>query len=413
LPAGRCRKKEIIVIRKLAGPFLTVVLLAYFLTLVLHISANLNSYQWDFRTHRQAGEIFASGANPYNAAILFPRTHTHFLYTYPPATLFFYRLFSLTDYNTAFHVFLFVKCALLIGLVVFWQREFLKKDADSLFYLFCLLAFNSAVFLDLIAGNINLVEQVLLWLAFSFYIKGRLKLFCAFVLAAAAFKMTPAFFLILLLLGDERQKYKYFPAACGVFLAYLAVQYIIVPDLFTGFIKNALTVVGESGGVVPSTYKLVSDLVQGIAQVSATAVPGGVAAVIAAVLAGGTLYLTYRAWLQLQHCPTPKREMLTVFLVCLVYALIHPRFKDYMYLLLLVPAYYLIKNIRHTRAAPLLFILFVLSGQRLVLPIASSVMALVWDYYPLMVAYCVWGLYLYEITCAREQPLKAKSTARQ
>lgn len=399
-------------VRKLAGPFLTVVLLAYFLTLVLHISANIDSYQWDFRTHRQAGKIFSSGANPYDADILFPRARTRFLYTYPPATLFFYRLFSLTDYPTAFHVFLFIKCALLIGLVVFWKREFLKKDGDSLFFLFCLLAFNSAVFLDLIAGNINLVEQVLLWLAFSFYVRRRLKRFCAFVLAAAAFKMTPAFFLILLLLGDERGKYKYFLAACGIFLAYLAVQYIIVPDLFTGFIKNALTVVGESGGVVPSTYKFISDLVQGIAKISATTVPAAVPALITAALAAVTLYLTYRAWRQLKTRPAPEREMLTVFLICLVYALIHPRFKDYMYLLLLVPAYYLIKNIRFTRAAPFLFILFVLSGQRLLLPVASSVMALVWDYYPLMVAYCAWGLYLHEITCTRAHSVK-KSAAPQ
>jgi len=29
----------------------------------------------------------------------------------------------------------------------------------------------------------------------------------------------------------------------------LLIQYIIVPDLFTGFIKNALIVVGESGDV--------------------------------------------------------------------------------------------------------------------------------------------------------------------
>jgi len=400
-------------VRKIAGPFFTVVLLAYFLTLVLHISGNLNSYQWDFRTHRQAGQIYASGANPYDADILFPRAHTRFLYTYPPVTLFFYRLFSLTDYKSAFHIFLFVKCALFIGLVYFWKREFLKKDADSLFYLFCLLAFNSTVFLDLIAGNINLAEQVLLWLAFGFYIKARLKLFCAFVLAAASFKMTPAFFLVLLLLSDDCQKYKYFLGACGVFLAYLGIQYLIVPDLFTGFIKNALTVVGESGGVVPSTYKLIGDLAGTVAKISGTTVPRIVPFAIAAMLAAGILYLTYRAWVQLKHRPLPDRQMLTVFLVCLAYALIHPRFKDYMYLLLLVPAYYIIKNIRHTKAAPFLFVLFILSGPRLLLPVAASVMSLVWAYYPLIVAYCVWGLYLYEIAASREHPVESKASRRK
>jgi hypothetical protein len=52
---------------RIAGP---LILLAYFITLVLHISANSDQYQWDFRTHRLAGEIFASGSDPYDPAVL-------------------------------------------------------------------------------------------------------------------------------------------------------------------------------------------------------------------------------------------------------------------------------------------------------------------------------------------------------
>jgi hypothetical protein len=33
----------------------------------------------------------------------------------------------------------------------------------------------------------------------------------------------------------------------------------------------------------------------------------------------------------------------------------------------------------------------------MMLPIAASLYDIVWNYYPLMVAYCVWGIYLYEI----------------
>jgi len=77
-------------------------------------------------------------------------------------------------YKSAFHIFLIAKCILLTGLIYFWKREFIKTNAYALFGLFCLFAFNSAVYRDLIAGNINLVEQVLLWLAFFFYMKHRL-----------------------------------------------------------------------------------------------------------------------------------------------------------------------------------------------------------------------------------------------
>ena len=232
--------------KKICGIGLTVVLLVYFATLVLHISANDDKYQWDFRTHRKAGEIFASGKNPYDPDILMTQEDADFLYTYPPVTLFFYQLFTLTPYKTAFHVFLISKCILLVGLIYLWRREFLKQAAGPLFYLFCLLAFNSAVFRDFIAGNVNLIEQVMLWLAFCFYLRRKLVLFCIFCLLAASFKMIPIFFLVLLLLSDDKKKYIYFAGSAGAFLLYLLVQYIAAAELFAGFIRNALIVVGTS-----------------------------------------------------------------------------------------------------------------------------------------------------------------------
>ena len=389
--------------KKILGPIFIIIIFIYFVTIVLHISAYVDDYQWDFRTHREAGKIFASGSDPYDSEVLFPRARTHFLYTYPPVTLFLYQLFSMTDYTTAFHAFLILKCILLIGLVYFWKREFLKDDADPFFFLFCLLAFNSAVFLDLIAGNINLVEQVFLWLAFSFYIKERQVLFSVFVLLAASFKMTPAFFLILLLLWDDPKRYKYFLISAGAFLAYLLVQYIIVPEFFTQFIRNALTVVGEKGGVVPATSKLIGDLFQVIGQISGTAIPGVVQTAVIGIIAAGVIYLTYQAYLRLNRIETTDRKMITVFLVCLLYALIHPRFKDYAFLLLIVPSYYAIKNIRYTKVAPFLFILFILSSDRMELPVASSIMSFIWAYYPLLVAYAVWGILINEIFAAARE----------
>ncbi|MBW2582227.1 MAG: DUF2029 domain-containing protein, partial [Deltaproteobacteria bacterium] len=235
--------------KKIFGIVGLVFLLVYFLTLVLHISANFDQYQWDFRTHRKAGEIFASGLDPYDSSILFPQAQTPFLYNYPPVTLYFYRFFALFDYKSAFHIFLIAKCILLIGLIHFWKREFIKTNAYALFCFFCFFAFNGAVYRDLIAGNINLVEQILLWLAFFFYIKHRLILFCTFCLLAASFKMTPTFFLVLLLLADDKKKYQYFVCSGFAFFGYLLVQYIIVPDMFTSAIRNAFAVVSERGTV--------------------------------------------------------------------------------------------------------------------------------------------------------------------
>jgi hypothetical protein len=248
----------------------------------------------------------------------------------------------------------------------------------------------------MIAGNINLVQQALLWLGFSFYMKGKLKLFCLLTLIAASFKVTPIFFLALLLLSDDKEKFKYFFGAGAAFLAYLLIQYLVVPDLFTGFIKNAIIVVGEKGGVVPSTNKLIAGLAESMSKITGVTISQSFESAMFIILAAAVVFFSYKACMRLKRLEVKNRPMIEIFMVCLVYALIHPRFKDYGYILLLVPSYFIIKNIRYTKIAPFLFILFIMS-HRMMLPIAASVYDLLWAYYPLLVAYCVWGLYLHEI----------------
>jgi hypothetical protein len=80
-----------------------------------------------------------------------------------------------------------------------------------------------------------------------------------------------------------------------------------------------------------------------------------------------------------------------------VYALIHPRFKDYAYMLLIVPSFYIMKNIRFTKAFPFIFIFAILASPHLMLPGIDVLSSVLWQYFPLMIAYTIWGLYLYEI----------------
>ncbi len=383
--------------KKVIAGLITILMGLYFVTLILHISANYTHYQWDFRTHRKAGEIFAAGKNPYDADILMSQQDGDFLYTYPPVTLFFYRLFTLTPYKIAFHVFLISKCILLFGLIYFWRREFLKPAAGPLFYLFCLLAFNSAVFRDFIAGNVNLIEQVMLWLAFCFYLRRKLILFCIFCLLAASFKMTPIFFLVLLLLSDDKQKYIYFAGSAGAFFLYLLGQYIAAPELFSGFIRNALIVVGERGTVVPSTFTLLSDIFKWVSQNAGIVVPQAIQFSLFLVFVAAVVFFSHKAYRRLQHLNLEDKEIISLFLVCLVYALIHPRFKDYAHMLLLPPAYYMIRNTRFTPAVPFIFFLSILVYPPFIVPGTELIFSFFWKYYPLMIVYTIWGMYLHEI----------------
>ncbi|MDB4264857.1 hypothetical protein N9893_02200, partial [bacterium] len=181
-------------------------------------------------------------------------------------------------------------------------------------------------------------------------------------------------------------------------------QYLIVPDLFTGFIKNALEVVGEPGGVVPSTNKLIAGIFEIVAKITGLTMPPAVQSAIFIVIAAAVVIFSYKACLRLKQAQIDNRAMLEVFVVCLVYALIHPRFKDYGYILLIVPSFYIIKNIHYTKITPFLFILFIMSN-RMMLPIVSSIYDIVWAFFPLMVAYCVWGVYLYEIFSLNDEKI--------
>jgi hypothetical protein len=400
---------------RLFGWVVAGLLLLYYLTLVLHISANYEQYQWDFRTHRQAGLIFAAGENPYDPQILSGKAGTRLLYTYPPATLFFYRLLALTDYRTAFHIFLFIKSILLIGLIYFWKREFLEQEADAFFFIFCLLAFNTAVYRDIIAGNINLVEEAFLWLGFWFFMKHRLALFCMSILMAASFKMIPIVFLGLLLLAEDRRKFWYLSGAAAVFLIYLLIQYWAAPQLFAGFIRNASEVVAERGALAPSTFTLLRDVFQFLGKNMGLDVPPAGRIAVVVVLAAVVFFLTVKAHVRLKQLQSENTEKTEVFLACLVYALIHPRFKDYAYVLLLVPAYYIIKNAGSVRPFGFIFILCIFSVRDFVLPGTGFLFGLFWEYYPLMLAYGIWAIYLYEIKrnfLPAENYVENKSTSR-
>ena len=384
--------------KKVIAGLVTILLGLYLITLILHISANYTQYQWDFRTHRKAGEIFADGKNPYDAGILISQEGGEFLYTYPPVTLFLYWLFSLPSYKSAFHIFLIAKCILLFGLIYFWRTEFLNRSAGPLFFLFCLLAFNSAIFRDLIAGNINLVEQVMLWLAFFFHLRHQLVWFCIFCLLAASFKIIPIFFLVLLLLSGDKKRYFYFAGSAGVFFLYLLVQYVVAPHLFNGFIRNALIVVGERGTIVPSTFTLLSDIFKWISQNIGIVVPQAIQFILFLLFVAAVTFFSHKAYKRLQQLDLKDKEIISLFLVCLVYALIHPRFKDYAHMLLLPPAYYIIKNTRYTSAVPFVYFLSILVYPPFIVPGTEIVFSFFWKYYPLMIVYTIWVMYLHEIS---------------
>jgi len=373
-----------------------VALLIYGLGLIVKIAQNDNN-QWDFWIYYNSARAHALGLNPYDEKVLseLAQGTLRFCFAYPPLTLYFFRPFAMLDFNTAFHLYLSLKCLLLIGLIYWWEKAFLQKEDGALFYFFCLVGFNAAIYIDLGAGNVSILEQLLMWLAFAFYLKRRWLLFCAFILLASAFKMVPIVFLALLWFAEEKKKYLYFAGASLGFCVMMLLSYLVSPFLFEEFVRDTIGRADWERGIVnPSTLACLREAFDLLAGKTGVMVPQLAQRALFVAIAAAVVVVTWRAM-------SIKRDsLISLYLACLVYALIMPRFKDYSYIILILPAYFILKkmNVKAWVFILLLPLLYPVNPANGILPMPGFdiMVKLLSEYYTLFMAYGIWTLYMYE-----------------
>src|SRR5579871_5430785 len=102
--------------------------LAWVILLTINIWTNHDRLLWDTWTSFFAMKAWTDGADPYAHGIVPAGTakYTHYLFPYPPLTLFLFSPFAAIGENFPY-VFYVFKLALLGGLVWLWKRYFLAK----------------------------------------------------------------------------------------------------------------------------------------------------------------------------------------------------------------------------------------------------------------------------------------------
>ncbi len=375
-----------------------LVWLLYFAYCVYYLVDKFEEHHWDFQMQYGAAKILAQGKDPYDPRVTKAELGTPLWYAYPPATLWFYRLFNLMEYKTACLVFLFLKVTIVIFLLWFWSKYFLQEKLNAAFCFFCLFAYNSALFLDLRSGNINLFEQLLIWLGFYFWLQNKIFAFCVCVLLAASFKMTPAVFLVLLLFKNNRRKLWFFFSSVAIFVGYFLIQYALWPQMFRPFLAAAKGTLVERRIISPTTIGLIIESFDLLARRQGIVINMEWQITIFIFIVALVSTFSYRAYLVLKRQQPEKRDKIIVFFLCLIYTLVALRMKDYAYVLLLVPSYFIMKRPHFFKAFPFLFALSVLSATKNVtLPAMGSVYLIMWEFFPLLLAYLIWGLYLHAI----------------
>ena len=410
--------------RRLAWMAVNALLLALVVCLIWNILGN-PTCQWDLRMYRFTVKVWQAGLNPYDAATLSKAAgwKVDKSYIYPPDTLPFFAVFTWFDIPGIRLACIVFQGALFSSLVVCWNRYFLAPEDrfHPLFFVLCLLAFNHSLLVNLITGNMALLETALLWWGLAAWLRGRPVLFAVLLWLAATMRLMPMAFSVLLLLSPTRRWAVFFSAwaAMGV---RLGLDWLGNATLFHQFTQALLGNFGGQGegGVnnpclteVIKTLLLLADRTLDAQELKLAATP--IYAVVVLVVLG-TSWLAWRAICRRFPAGTADaagrdpRGLRIVCLVCLAYALTAPRMKDYSYIFLLPVAWQVGKWFlsRHAQAWVVFVVLICLSDTSVV-GLLSAAYHLLWKDLAYFTALALWVFLVREAFAAPDAFLSTEA----
>jgi Glycosyltransferase family 87 len=347
------------------------------------VSIRWRSYQWDFHMFYGSATDFLQGTNPYRGKGL--------SFYHPPLTLYLYGLFAQLPLALAYELWLALKIAALGALFLIWNRNFLKLDFAWLTVLYFILAYNGAIYSDLVSGNVSLFEQFGLWAGFAALLQGRYALFSLCVILVAQFKLTPIFFSVLLLLAPKRPQGQWFAICIVGFVAVFLLNLLLQPALLKDFFTVAAAL-DERGAQSPGALAFVRDILDRIGGPKFSLGTGADEAIfIIVALAIGLFSLAVVVWHRSANAEPDSK--LIVYFACLAYALAVPRMKSYSYILLLIPTLALIRLLPRRTLVPAASAAL---AALVVFPLGSSLLPfrslsqLLYEYMSLAAAFAGW-----------------------
>jgi hypothetical protein len=352
--------------------------------LVLLIAVRWRNYQWDFAMFRWSASDYLVGKDPYRGEGL--------SFFHPPIFLPFYSLFARIPYRVGYELWLAAKMVCLTALLLVWNRYFVRLRPAWPTILFFVFAFNGAIYADLVSGNVSLFEQSLIWLGFALMLKERYAASALCIALSAQWKVTPLFLLSALMFAPKPQ-WAAMVAGLAAFGGLFSLNLLVHPDLFTRF-RQVVPLLDERAPDNPCTLALLRDIADMLGRAGVHVPSAAVMAVYCAISLGivtvSAAYLLRRR----REGRCPDLAMVCLFL-CVVLALISPRFKTYSYILVLVPTLYALRA-RPRQLVPLIAVFAFITGSDSTLPF-RSVLGLLAGYTSLFAVLALWGWYVREI----------------
>lgn len=354
---------------------------------------------WDFRVYYAAAQAWRAGQDPYDTATLPEQLRADgFKFNYPPFSLAVFAPFSYLPVDRALLAFTAVKTAALAWLIAIWSRLLLARITEPAWVLFLIFAYSSTIFIDFVAGSVTTFEQLLVWLGVSALLDRRSWTFVATVVAASLFRLAPIGLLAVCLALPDERRYRYVAVGLAAFAAIFMVAYLVNPQLMVEFVRTIPKNFGERGRLNPALGALVLDVGDLAGRRLAVAVPPLLETIAYLLLATAVVVPTVLIVRRAARSLTPDRAAAIVFAVILAYAVAMPRFRNYHYMLLIVPTYFVAtRSTRLRRAVPLLVLAC--------LPVLSWItsaenVSLLANYASWFIALGAWALSLYELQTA-------------
>ncbi len=370
----------------------------YVALILTYLLVSPHRFQQDFFIQYDAAQAYSQGTDPYSLQNLdrFPNHPRGLFYSYPPIALYFYKLFIPLSHVPVYYVWMILKLSALAGLIFLWKKYVLPLRGDPLTVLYFILAFNGTLFVDLWAGNLTILEQLAYWLGFSFLIRGRVWPFCVMIILVSQVKLTPVCLLGLLLVIEARPKWLAFFASLAGFFALFSTNFLLFRENATKFYLVASQNLMEHGINSPSTLALYYDVLA-VFRRHGIRPPVGTAEMFFAITAIAVLAVALWTCWQYHTNAKPSGPLMPALLICLVYVLVMPRFKNYMFIYALMPALYALWNSGRRLLAPVLAVLLVLPNPDSYVPVIGIAADLFYDYLPLLCAYLVFAWFVVEM----------------
>ena len=358
-------------------------------------------HQGDLKTYQLAARVALAGSDPYRPEELSALAgHRVFPFVYPPVALLPFLLVDGLAPKTVALAWIWAKIAILGVLVLAWGRWFARETALLAVALVATFGWNSSAQWDLAAGNVAIVECALVWAALGCFLAGRRTLFTLLIVAASCFKLTPAAFMLLLLVPTRRAGASPWRLALG--LSALAL-FVLGPTVwgpassfqpFWAHVPDATTY-GYSNPSALGLAALIAGALGPIRSLVGPVTNAMYGAYALAVLAG-SFPLLRRTYMSMD---ASRWAMTAVFL----YVLLMPRPMAYGFVLLTPAPLYFSPRPFHT-APGRWFLALILAAQglwRLTSNVSGSPLVI---YAPFLLSLCIWLLVVNEDSIAAVAP---------